>query len=345
MEMDARKKKVLLAIIHDYISTAEPVGSRTVSRNYDLGVSPATIRNEMADLEESGFIEQPHTSAGRVPSDLGYRYYVDYLMPRKALTMKQEEMIWRNYQDKQLEIHEIINCTSQLLASLTDYAAMIIAPAVTLVATVKHIQLVLMNPTRVMIIIVLDTGILQHHLVELTEVIRQSDLEQISMVLNNKLAGLNFDDIRVTVIKEIRLELSRYKFFLDLVLEMIQNTLTTSTPSKIHLGGVYNILNQPEFHNIERVKALLTLLEQKELLYEMLADRGDEDLSVCIGVENIQEQMKDCTMVTATYYTGDKMVGAIGVLGPTRMEYAKVITIVEYLAKILNQTLEKIQRK
>ncbi|WP_031513239.1 heat-inducible transcriptional repressor HrcA [Desulfofalx alkaliphila] len=343
MVMDDRKKKILLAIIHDYISTAEPVGSRTISKKYKLGVSPATVRNDMADLEELGFIEQPHTSAGRIPSDLGYRYYVDYLMEKEQLTERQQQLINESYSSKSQEIGRIIYRTGQLLTRLTNYPSMVMAPQVA-DYTIKYVQLVSMSPTQAMVIVVLDTGAVQHQMIEVAENITQADLEQISSVLNAKLSGVNPEHIKMTIMKEIYFELSKYRYFLDVALGPLEN-LRGETKDKIYLGGVYNILNQPEFHNIEKLKTLLSLLEKEQLLQEILTDSSsDSDVSVRIGVENSYDQIKDCTMVTATYHMGDRLVGTLGVLGPTRMEYAKVISVVEHLANILNQTMSKINR-
>ncbi len=340
MKMDERKKKVLLAIIKDYISTAEPVGSRTISRKYNLGVSPATIRNEMADLEDLGFIEQPHTSAGRIPSHLGYRYYVDYLMEPLELNPEEKEIINRSYQTKAEEIGKLINQTGQLLYRLTNYTSMVMAPQPRSSA-IKHIHLVSMSPTQAMVIAVLDTGAVHHHLMDVDESITAADLQQISAVLNAKLAGFTMPQIRLTILKEIYHELHRYRSYLDTAIELLTQHLQDSAESKIYLGGVYNILNQPEFHNIEKVKTLLSLLEQESLLHEILSDQNNNGLTVRIGVENTHEQMKDCTMITATYQLDNHVLGTIGVLGPTRMEYAKVITIVEHLTKHLNYALSK----
>lgn len=340
MEMDERKKKVLLAIIKDYISTAEPVGSRTISRKYNLGVSPATIRNEMADLEELGYIEQPHTSAGRVPSHLGYRYYVDYLMEPLELNKEELELINRSYENKVREIGKIITKTGKLLSRLTNYTSIVMAPQMG-TSAIRHIHLVSMSPDQAMLIVVMNNGTVQHHLIDVDENITANDLLQIATVLNAKLSGLTVPQIRLTILKELYQELSSYKDLLNTAFELLHHQMHDSAESKIYLGGVYNILNQPEFHNIEKVKTLLSLLEQEKLLHEILTDHQESGLTVRIGVENNREEMKDCTMVTATYQLDDQVRGTVGILGPTRMEYAKVITIVQYLAERLSNALEK----
>ena len=344
MELNERKKKVLLAIIRDYISTAEPVGSRTISKKYELGVSPATIRNEMADLEESGLIEQPHTSAGRIPSDLGYRYYVDYLMQKEELTDAQKKVIWEKIKNTSLEIDSILRCAGQLLSDLTDYAAMITVQSIKEKSVIKHIQLISMTPELVMVVVVLDTGAVYHRIIKVPETVTQEELNHVSFVLNSKLSKLDLEYVKPTLIKDIYMELSRYKFFLDFILDLFQQGMSDSNKaSRVYMGGIYNILGQPEFRDVERVRALLELLEKEEILTKILMENQNKELSVRIGVENTEEQMKECSIVAATYYLGDEAIGTIGVLGPTRMEYAKVVAVVEHLASVLNTVLSKLK--
>ncbi|WP_003542310.1 heat-inducible transcriptional repressor HrcA [Desulfotomaculum nigrificans] len=341
MKMDERKQRILLAIVKDYITTAEPVGSRTISRKYKLGVSPATIRNEMSDLEEMGFIEQPHTSAGRIPSDLGYRYYVDCLMEREQLTPEEEDTIIQGYQNKVRDVGEVINRTGRILAKLTNYTALV-RPPWAAQSAYKHIQLILMAPGQAILIVVMDTGTVQHQMMPVPENITQQDLDQISGVLNAKLQGRTMDNIRLTLIKEIYFELSKHRHILDLALDLLQARLTMAKEDKIYLDGVFNILDQPEFHNVEKVKVLLSLLEQEDKLRDLLDPPGNNTgVTVRIGNENPQQGMQNCSMVTATYRVGDRILGSIGVLGPTRMEYAKVVTVVDYMTKHLSRVLEK----
>ncbi len=341
MKMDSRKQQVLLAIITDFIATAEPVGSRTIARKYDLGVSPATIRNEMSDLEEMGYIEQPHTSAGRVPSQLGYRYYVDFLMQKKDLTAREEEIIRRGYEKKVRQIGQVIVQTGELLSQMTKFAAVVMTPRLEL-SSFKRVQLVLMNPGQVLVIVVMNTGALQTNIIEVPEEVSQVDLDTISQVLNAKLDGLTLDKIKVTLLREIYYELSKHKNILDLAMHLIQNGLAASREDKIYLGGIMNILNQPEFHNIERVKALLSLLEQEELLRSLLESCDPkEGVTVRIGREMNREEVKDCSMVVANYCIDGRPMGTIGVIGPTRMDYAWVVSVVEHMTLSLSETMEK----
>ncbi|ABO51009.1 heat-inducible transcription repressor HrcA [Desulforamulus reducens MI-1] len=342
MKMDERKQQILLAIIKDYINTAEPVGSRTISRKYKLGVSPATIRNEMSDLEEMGYIEQPHTSAGRIPSNLGYRYYVDCLMQREQLSEEEEVTIRRGYENKVREVGEVLNRTGRMMAQLTHYTALVQMPSFRRSAY-KHVQMVLMGPSQAILIVVMDTGAVHHQMMTVPESITQQDLDQISSVLNAKLQGRTMDNIRLTLIKEIYFELSKHRSILDLALELMQDRVISVAEDKIYLEGVFNILNQPEFHNVERVKILLSLLEQEDTLKDILDfTRDRQGITIKIGNENLRQEIQDCSMVTATYQVGDKILGTIGVLGPTRMDYARVVTVIDCMSRNLSRTLDRI---
>ncbi|MQL51672.1 heat-inducible transcription repressor HrcA [Desulfofundulus thermobenzoicus] len=342
MFLDARKQDILLAIITDYIATAEPVGSRTIARKYRLGISPATIRNEMSDLEEMGYIEQPHTSAGRIPSELGYRYYVDYLMKRQELTEEEEQLIRQSYRTNVRDVGEVIQRTGHLLSQLTRYAAMVVPPKMG-AGLFKHIQLVQLGPEQAMLVVVMDSGALHHQIIEVPASITAADLETISRVLNDKLQGKSMTSIKLSLISEIYFELARHKHVLDLVMGLLHDYLTTEPEDKIYLGGVFNILNQPEFHNVEKVKTLLSILEQENLLSNLLSSEANrEGVTVRIGREMHCRQMSNCSMVVATYHLRGRPVGSIGVLGPTRMDYAKVVSVVECMTRNLSRALEEL---
>lgn len=342
MKLDERKQQVLMAIIQDYISTAEPVGSRTIARKYKLGVSPATIRNEMADLEEMGLIEQPHTSAGRVPSDMGYRYYVDNLMRREKLTLEEEKIIRNGYESKSEDIGDVIRRTGDMLSQLTNYAAVVMTSQRAGVSF-KHIQIIQMAIGQAMVVVVTEDGAVQHRLIEIPESINAADLETISSMLNRKLQGRAIEDIRTTLVREIYFELAKQKHILNKAMELIQEGLTLDTQDKIYLGGVFNILNQPEFHNVEKVKTLVSLLEQEHLLTGLMSAGFDkEGVTVHIGGEISNVQMRECSMVLGTYHLDDQPMGSIGVLGPTRMDYARVIAIVEHMTKNLSMVMRRL---
>lgn len=343
MKLEARKQQVLLAIVNDYVNTAEPVSSRTVAKKYGLGVSPATIRNEMADLEEMGYIKQPHTSAGRVPSELGFRYYVDYLMQKQELGRAEKELIKREFQEKVKDLGQVLQKTSQLLTKLTQYTAVVSISHLN-IGYYKYIRLIKMNVGQAMLVVVLDTGTVQHHLLEIPDNITSLDLKIISDVFNNKLAGHTVKDIKLTLIKEIYSELAKkYKFILDQALELLINNLSSDIKDKIYLDGVFNVLNQPEFcHDIKRVKVLLSMLKKEYLIYDLLTGGlAQKGVTIHIGGEISHNEMRNCSIVISSYQWGEQSAGAMGVLGPIRMDYAKVASVVECIAQSLSRTLEK----
>jgi len=342
--MDERKQRVLMAIVHDYIATAEPVGSRTVAKKYRLGVSPATIRNEMADLEEMGYIEQPHTSAGRIPSERGYRYYVDFLMRRQDLSKDEISLIEQEYQAKVGDIGQVIHKTGVLLTHLTHYTALVMPPRIG-ISMLKHVQLVSMRKNHAMVIAIMDNGTVQHQMIEIPDSITVLDMETISSVLNAKLQGLTMKSIKMGLIREIYSELARHRHVLDLVMTLLHDSLVPEVEEKLYLGGVLNILNQPEFHNVEKIKTILGIMEQEKLLCEILDDgEEDEGVTVRIGGEIEHWGIKEFSMITAPYSVGGRKIGKLGVLGPTRMEYAKAVAVVDYLTKYLSLTLERMLR-
>lgn len=340
--MDDRKQKVLLAIVQDYIATAEPVGSRTIAKKYGLGVSPATIRNEMADLEEMGYIEQPHTSSGRIPSVRGYRYYVDYLMKKQDLTKEEEDLIRNELETKARDVGKVIQRTGQLLSQLTCYTSMVMTQQMR-PNTFKHVQLVPMTPSQTMVIVVMDNGAVHHRMIEIPDSIIASDLETLSKVLSAKLQGLTMESIKLTLLKELYFEMGKHKHILDLALELIQDSLALKEEDKIYLGGVFNMLTQPEFHNVERVKTMLSILDQEKLLCELLSGESrDEGVTIRIGGEIKDYDIKDCSVIAAPYTLSGRKIGTVGVLGPTRMDYAKVISVVDYLTKNLSRALDRV---
>lgn len=337
MTLDERKQKVLQAIIKDYISTAEPVGSRTIAKKYELGVSPATIRNEMADLEELGYIEQPHTSAGRVPSDRGYRYYVDCLMSKKKLNEKDRALILNGLESKVQDVADVLQHTNRIISSFTNYTSIVIGPRFAK-SNLKHCQLVPLEHGKALVIVVTENGMVQNRMIELPGSITDVDLQKISQVMNAKLQGHTLEDIKLTLIKEIYFELSKHKHIFDAAMDLIQETLNLNHEDKVYLAGTLNILNQPEFRDISRVKTLLTLLEQDKMLKEILDEKKDigQGINVTIGGENKVDALKDCSTITATYQINGKVIGSIGILGPTRMDYEKAVSIVEFMTQHLS---------
>jgi len=344
MPLDARKKNVLMAIVQDYIATAEPVGSRTIARKYKLGVSPATIRNEMADLEELGYIEQPHTSAGRIPSDKGYRYYVDHLMKREEFNSEEAKLVLNGYLTKKQEVGHVLRNTGQLLSQITNYTGVVMTTGLG-GGSFKHIQLVHMDSRQSMVVMITDAGAVHHQIIDIPESIQAVDLDTISSVLNHKLQGKTIENIRLTLIQEIYFELAKQKHILDMAMDVIQEGLSLETGEKIYLGSIFNILNQPEFHNIEKVKVLLSLLENEHELTNIMANVFQEaGVTVRIGEELVDGRLKDYSLVMGTYHMEGKPVGSIGLLGPTRMDYARAFAVVEYMTENISLVIERLMR-
>jgi len=241
-------------------------------------------------------------------------------------------------------VGQVIQKTGQLLSQLTNYTAVVLSPQIES-SRFKYIQLVSMHPSQAMVIVVMDNGIVHNRMIEVPESITCADMETISRVLNAKLRGLTMESIRLTLMKEIYFELARHKHILDLAMELIQDSLLHKVEDKIYLGGVFNMLNQPEFHDVEKVKTLLGILEQEKLLRDLITSGGSEEgVTVRIGGEIMHEDIRECSMVTAPYSVCGRKIGSLGVLGPTRMEYAKVVSVVDFMTKNLSQVLERIVR-
>lgn len=341
MGLDERKKKVLAAIVNDYVFTAEPVGSRTIARKYNLGVSPATIRNEMADLEELGYIEQPHTSAGRIPSNMGYRYYVDCLMERYCLTLQEREYIQERFAQKMNEIEELINRSTNLLSLMTHQTAVILAPSVGR-STFYRIQLLLLEPTKALMVLVTNARAVEHQVLDINLGITEHDLERVSRVLNSKLKGLALEQLKQDTFDEILSELSFHKKLAGTVLEVLEHLASDyGGDNRVFLGGTLNILNQPEFKDIAKIKNLLAILEEGKVLRNLLEHPGNVGLNIRIGGENNHEGISGCSLVTSTYQLDGQLLGTVGLIGPTRMDYAKAISLVEFVAVALSRAIKQ----
>jgi len=345
MKMDERKQKVLQAIILDYIATADPVGSRTIAKKYDLGVSPATVRNEMADLEDMGFIEQPHTSAGRIPSQIGYRYYVDCLMEKEPVKAEMKEVVRSALVNRIRETEDLIQFSSRLLSQLTNYTAMVLAPFYGK-NILRHIKILPIEAGKAVMVIVLDNGHVEHRIMEVPDYLGDDEFSTISAILNENLRGLTLEQWRPNLMQGIYRELNLHTKLLHDVISHIESHLESSMEydhdQKVFMGGTLNILNQPEFKQIDRVKPLLELLEQEKILKDVLVPVSQSGVTVRIGTENKIEGMKDCSLITATYQVEGRVIGTLGVLGPTRMEYSKVIGVVEFLTSALAEALKKV---
>lgn len=338
--MDDRKTKILSAIIQDYITTAEPVGSRTIARKYRIGISPATIRNEMADLEEWGYLCQPHTSAGRVPSNKGYRFYVDFLLPERKLNEKERSLIEKLFKRRVSEIEDLIEAAANAISMLTSYTAVVLGPKLQ-ASCLKHIQIIKLDENRGLIIIVTNYGTISHNIIELPTNLSDSDLLRISNLLNEKLAGKQLSDITPEVVDSIKTEMIEYDGILNTLVDiLLQNLDDTKENVKVYSTGGSNLLELPEFKDVERAKNFLSLLEKQDLIAKVIQDLfKPESIAVTIGNENPCEELHEFSIITADFSIDGKNLGLCSVIGPTRMEYSKVISVLKKVSDYLTTTI------
>lgn len=338
MKLNERKLKILKAIVKDYIETAEAVGSRTISKKHDLGVSAATIRNEMADLEELGYLIQPHTSAGRVPSEKGYKLYVDLLMGNNELSENEKILIEKCIDNNVNHINDLIHETSKLLSQLTNYTTVAVTKSLVNQSVIKHIQLVEMSNNSILLIVVTDKGDIKKANLSTNVYLDQSKLNLISDNLTKKLLGKSITDLDDRLIAFIKYEISEYSALIDELINAL-NFNISEDDSKISLSGATNIFSYPEFNDVVKAKSFLNMLEKKEIIASMVKSKGiqKENINIIIGSDNDCELAQDCSIITATYNVDKDLVGRISFIGPTRMDYAKIYAIVNYMSLLLNK--------
>ncbi|MDD5794770.1 MAG: heat-inducible transcriptional repressor HrcA [Clostridiales bacterium] len=338
MAIDKRKIKILEAIINDYINTGEPVGSRTIAKKYDLGVGPATIRNEMSDLEEMGLLEQPHTSAGRIPSSKGYRLYVDNLMKQSKLSDDEELQIKKYVIDcAMLEVDKIVKQASSLLSELTNLTCIVQTPSMRK-SCIKSVQLIRVDDHNLVSVIITSSGVIKNHRIKINSMPSEKDLFIINQVLNKRLADLTIEEINLEVINNMKSDLSGYDDIFNAIVPALYETLRSEDTSEIFMEGTTNIFNYPEYNDIDNAKEILNLLYNKDYVLKLLAPNGD--ISIKIGDENYLPEAKNCSIISAEYSMGNGPIGTIGLIGPRRINYSKVIAIMAQVMKELNDTLK-----
>ena len=336
--LDERKQKILQAIIDDYISTAEPIGSRTIARKYNLGVSSATIRNEMADLELLGYLEQLHTSSGRVPSGKGYRLYVDDLLAPSKISEKEINLIASWYNSRTKSIEEVFQETAKIISRLTKNVSLVMAPQLSQ-STFRCLQFVALDKNQAIVIVMTDAGFIENKIIDIPHGTSIEDLQKIATIINGHLSGLMLDEIKTSLIKKIKNEVNLDLF--EATFDSILKALVIEKKERLYLGGTTQLLSQPEFRNVEKVKDILTMLEEEQLLCDLLNSQNGDGVTVTIGQENKYSGIKDCSIIKATYHIKGKVIGTVAVLGPTRMEYGKIITLLEFMHGNLGQILKK----
>lgn len=338
--LNDRKKKILQLIIEDYISTAEPVGSRTIARKYNLGISPATIRNEMSDLEMLGYLEQPHTSAGRIPSAQAYRFYVDSLLEPGALTDNDMALINSWFRERRRSIDEIFQSTAKILSRMTQNVSMVLANKSDK-AVFRYMKFLPLDDRHAILCIVTDDGNVDNCVVEIPLGMRPEELDYMAGRVSRLLEGKEVAEISDTLLGTVHTDIVEDKLLFTSLLNTINKMNRKHQQQRVFLGGTKQLLSQPEFRDMDRVRDLLGILEEEKVVRDLLLAGEDSGLKITIGSENKFTGIQDCSMVQATYRLNGQVVGTMAVLGPTRMEYSKVISVMDYLHKYLKTIFQQ----
>ena len=340
IDLNERSRAILEAIVDDYIVSGEPVGSRAVTRRHNMNLSPATVRNVMADLEEMGLLASPHTSAGRIPTDQGYRYYVDSLLQIRDLSEQEKRSIENHYQGKQQTVESLLQETGKALSTLSSYAGIVMVPRFT--STVfRHIEFVRLTGGRALVVFVSQTGMVQNKLIELDEDLSQRELEQMTNYLNQTLSGLSIQQVKEKISLEMREEKALYDKLMKKALELSDKALADEVEGQVFIEGASSFLELPEFAEVGQMKKLFQAFEQKNRLIELL-DKSQQatGVQIFIGSANSYNQIEGCSLVTSSYQNVHGTIGTLGVIGPNRMSYSKVIPIVDYTARLVSRLLE-----
>ncbi len=337
MDLSERQLQILQAIITDYVQNAEPVGSRSISKKYGLGVSPATIRNEMADLEEMGYLTHPHTSAGRIPSDKAYRLYVNNLMQKKNLTPQEQHEISARLQADRDEFNATIRHAAELLSEITHLASFAMTPANNY-DTLNFVKLLPVDERQIIMMIVAESGKVTNTTLRVNVPYTADTLEIISKTMTVHYKGRTIDEVlKDALIEDIGTDIEAMNLFRGNVKPSFVRTLEDMLNVNLYMEGLTNIFNIPEYSSIDKARDFIELFTKKDEFARRMLSRGD-GVIVTIGEENMTDQMKDCSLITATYHVDGKLVGKVGVIGPTRMKYDEVTSIMEYLTNNLSES-------
>ncbi|MQY65801.1 MAG: heat-inducible transcription repressor HrcA [Clostridia bacterium] len=335
-----RKKKILQVVIRHYVRTARPAASGMIVRDYDFPFSSATVRNVLAELEEEGYLTHPYTSAGRIPTDKGYRFYVDRLMEAQKLTQEEERHIAREYRAKRRGLEEVMRQTSKMLSLISHQAGFILTPTLDR-NFLKHIELVALGGKRILAVLVIQAGLIRHKTIQLNYDLKRSQLYRISKILNEKLSGLPLSQMREEMNRIIEQESNKYLGLLQTAKGLIGQAFT-SEESEIYLEGSANILAsvKEDLYDYAGVGSVFRAIEEKRIILDIVRRLvQSEGVKVLIGKENLYPELKDFSVVSSTYKSGNRVVGALGIIGPKRMEYPKMVALVDFVAKVVNNIL------
>jgi heat-inducible transcriptional repressor len=337
--LDDRKAAILGAIVSHYVRFGEPVGSKTLVAGYGLGISPATVRNEMMSLEEAGYIYHPHTSAGRIPTDAGYRHYVDAFGVDPRLSAPEARRIRTFFGEPRWELEDALRETATFLSNLTDHAAVVFAPALDR-SVVRHVELVRLGASRAMLVVVTDTGRVENHVIVVPDPVDEVQLDQTAEMLRRMLSEVPLERAAATITDGMERLPLEYREVAGIVASVLAEGLSEREGNRVFLEGTSNIVDEDKFADLETVRQVIGALEHKRLLLEVVAEglsRGG--VSVRIGSENQVEGMQFCSVITATYGAGETAIGSLGVVGPTRMDYHRTIAAVHEVSANLGNML------
>jgi len=334
--LDARKKKILQAIIEEYINTAEPVSSGIIVENYNLNCSSATIRNDMVELEHLGYIEKPHTSSGRVPSAKGYRFYVDELLNDEKISLDEIQYIKEKLENKVNEIQDLTKITTNTLSEITHYTTVAIGPDSTN-DIISDVKLILLGNRILMAVILTESGAIKETIIKYDEDISQNQLESLNYLFNNKLKGKPLTKIDKPMEEYIISSMSDQIDVIKPIINQLNKSL--SETEEFYLEGASNVFDFPEFKKIDTARNFLNILDTKEQVMEILNTGFAENINIYIGEENDKEELRDLSIITFKHMVGNKDLGTIGIIGPKRMDYSKVISVMKYISKKLNENI------
>lgn len=340
MILGDRKLKILKVIIDDYISTAQPIGSRTISKKPSMQISSATIRNEMADLEELGYLVQPHTSAGRIPSDKGYRIYVDSLMDHNLLDGEQRHLIRSLLVNNIINAEDVVVHATQLLSKITGLTAVTSLPLFKK-STLRNMKLVKISDSKALLILVSDSGVVKNLNLAVRDV-NQKTLDIIADCMLRRFENIPIEDINVKSISSIRKELGEHEALLDYLVPVLKSSLREIEDFEVYTAGVNNIFKLPEFDNVQKAKSFLDLMDDKHLLYDSIKDVEDDSIKIRIGNENFHVSLQELSVIVAPYSFSNKNDGRLCIIGPTRMDYERIISVIEYIRKTLSDVFSGI---
>jgi heat-inducible transcriptional repressor len=333
-----RQLQILQVIIDDFVTSAQPVGSRQISKKEGITFSPATIRNEMADLEELGYLEKTHTSSGRVPSEKGYRYYVDHLLKPELIRSEEILQIQSIFEKQIIEAEQLIRESAKILSELTSYTTILLGPDVQK-HRVKKYQIVPLTDTSAVAIIVTDSGHVENRLLSIPESMSTADIEKMVNILNERLTGISLMDLHYKLEQEAMSVLKQHVSMADSIIQSLLTGGSSQGEGKVYVGGKTNMLNQPEFHDLNKARMLFDLME-KESQVQSLIQPNRKGIQIRIGSENNHFAMENCSVITTSFSLGEEQ-GAIAIIGPTRMDYQRVVALLELMGNGLSQAFKK----